>query len=182
MSSESDKALLESYRNGGDVNAIFHTLVDKYQERLYWPIRRIVLVHEDADDVLQNTFIKIWKGLPSFRADSELYTWMYRIAMNEALSFKKRNAMKVSGQTSEGHEEMMTRLHADPYYDGNEVLDKLQKVIMQLPDKQREVFELRYFQEMKYDEMADILQTSVGALKASYHHAVKKIEKAFSED
>ena len=158
----------------------FNGIVQKYQERLYWHIRKIVIVHEDADDVLQNTFIKVWNHLSSFRKDSQLYTWLHKIATNESLSFLRK---KVKLLSWEDYTKRLTESLLDNnQFDGDEIQQKLQKAILSLPDKQRLVFNMKYFNEMKYEEMSKIMDTSVGALKASYHHAVKKIKAYFEED
>jgi RNA polymerase sigma-70 factor (ECF subfamily) len=154
----------------------------QYKERLYWHIRRIVLVHNDADDVLQNTFIKIYKGIAHFEGKSKLYTWLYRIATNEAISHLQSKARQATASLDDEANLLSTRLKADTWFDGDEVQAKLQVAIAQLPDKQKLVFNLRYYDEMPYEEMATKLGTSVGALKASYHHAAKKIEAAFKEN
>ena len=159
----------------------FKNLVDKYKERLYWHIRRIVLDHDDTDDVLQNTFIKVYRNIQSFNEDSAIYTWMYRIATNEALSFLQKRAKFYNASNEELQQKMMENLRADTYFDGDEIQMKLQQAIATLPDKQRLVFNMKYFEELKYEDMAAILDTSVGALKASYHHAVKKIEMQLTE-
>jgi len=159
----------------------FSTLVHEYQEVLYWQIRRLVLTHEDADDVLQNTFLKAWMALDEFRAESKISTWLFRIAINESLSLlekKKRNTDIIS----DPDEFLASQLLADPYFDGDETQALLQEAIAQLPEKQRAVFNLKYFQEMKYEDMSQILGTSIGALKASYHHAVKKITDFFQKN
>ena len=154
----------------------YTAIVKKYQEKLYWHIRRMVVTHADADDVLQNCFIKVWKNLDKFREDSQLYTWMYRIATNEALTHikkaKKRSAISISDEENA----VSHTLASETDYDGSKVEWKLQQAIQRLPDKQKAVFNLRYFEEMPYAEMSEVLETSEGALKASYHHAVKKIE------
>ena len=172
-----DHDLLASLKDDSTRDLAFQLLVKKYQERLYWHIRKIVMNHEDADDVLQNTFIKIWRSIDRFREESSLYTWLYRIATNESLTLvnsnKKRNFMPMN-DTSEF---LMNNLTSDPYFDGNEIQMKLQEAILQLPEKQRIVFNMKYFDEMKYEDMSEILNTSVGALKASFHHAVKKVEE-----
>lgn len=157
----------------------FTMLVDHFKEQLYWQIRRMVLSHDDADDVLQNTFIKAWTGLEGFRGDSKLSTWLFRIANNETLNFleRKRQALSIDDEAAVG---VAARLESDPYFDGDETERQLQEAIAQLPAKQRQVFNLKYFDEMKYEEMSDLLGTSVGALKASYHHAVKKISDFFN--
>ena len=153
----------------------FSVIVAQYKERLYWHIRKIVIVHEDADDVLQNTFLKAWDGLNTFKGNAKLYTWLYRIATNEAINFlnSKRNRQMMPLEDA-GH-----LLYHDSYFSGDELQEKLQKAILALPEKQRIVFNMKYFDEMPYDEMSEILGTSVGALKASYHHAVKKIKEWF---
>ena len=160
----------------------FTRIIRKYQERLYWHIRKIVIVHDDADDVIQNTFIKAWSGLENFREASQLYTWLYRIATNEALSFLKQKRGKLIFSLHDLENHLIKSLEEDVYFNGDEIQMKLQKAILTLPEKQRIVFNMKYFDEMKYEEMAEILETSVGALKASYHHAVKKIEKILSRD
>ena len=159
--------------------AAFGVLVDKYKEVLYWQIRRMVLNHDDADDVLQNTFIKAWTGLPSFRAESKLSTWLYRIATNETLNFLERRRQPTVSLDDE-ESRMTLSLQSDPYFDGDETERQLQAAVATLPDRQRQVFNLKYFDEMKYEEMSTLLGTSVGALKASYHHAVKKISDFFT--
>ena len=153
----------------------------QYKERLYWHVRRIVLVHSDADDVLQNTFIKIYKGIAQFEGKSKLYTWLYRIATNEAISFLQSKARQKTASLDDASNLLTLRMTADVWFDADEIQVKVQQAIAQLPDKQKLVFNLRYYDEMPYEEMASLLGTSVGALKASYHHAAKKIEAAFRE-
>ena len=161
----------------------FSALVRLYQERLYWHIRKMVLVHDDANDVLQNTFMKAWAALDGFRGDSQLSTWLYRIATNESLSFLANKHTRNLHSLPEDTEELLFQnLRADTYFNGDEVQLKLQKAILTLPEKQRLVFNMKYFDDITYEEMEKILGTSVGALKASYHHAVKKIEKYFEEE
>lgn len=165
-----------------DLNKGFRLVVEKYSSKLYWHIRRLVILHEDADDALQNTFINAWKGIGDFRSESALYTWLYRIATNEALTLinkrKRNSAVSIDdlGNYFENSHE------GDSWFDGDAAQIKLQNAILQLPEKQRVVFNLKYFDEMQYDEMSRVLGTSEGALKASYHHAVKKIEKFLGED
>jgi len=154
----------------------FRILVNEFKKRLYWHIRTLVLVHDDADDVLQNTFIKIYRNVGKFRGESALFTWMFRIATNESLSFLKTRAKKMNQSFEDVQEERARNLKSDPYFDGDELELRLQEAIARLPEKQQMVFRMKYFQEMKYEEMSEILGTSVGALKASYHHAKKKIE------
>lgn len=156
----------------------FTALVHKYQERLYWHIRRLVINHTDADDVLQNMFIKVWNGLANFREESKLYTWLYRIATNESLTFLEQQKKKSAAASfNEMEESLSNKIKAEENFDANRIEWKLQLAINTLPEKQKLVFNLRYFDEMSYDEMSKILDTSEGALKASYHHAAKKIEE-----
>ena len=172
-----DRKLITDLKDENKRDLAFHELVNKYQERLYWHIRKIVLNHEDANDILQNTFIKVWKGIGNFREESSLYTWLYRIATNESLTLINSNKRKSFVSMNETSEFMLNNLMSDPYFEGDEIQLKLQQAILELPEKQRLVFNMKYFDEIKYDEMSKILDTSVGALKASYHHASKKIEE-----
>ncbi len=171
-----DHELLMQFSDPATRERAFTTIIKKYQEKLYWHIRRMVVDHEDANDVLQNMFIKLWKGLDNFKENSQLYTWMYRIATNESLSFleqqKKRNSVPIDNEENG----LSNRLRAEKNFDGNKAEWKLQLAMQQLPEKQRAVFNLRYYDEMPYSEMSRVLETSEGALKASYHHAIKKIE------
>jgi len=160
----------------------FSTLVRSYQERLYWHIRKMVLSHEDANDVLQNTFLKAWNGLDGFRGDSRVSTWLYRIATNETLTFLTNKRMRNLQSLDDVEDVLLQNLKADNYFDGNEIQLKLQKAILTLPEKQRLVFNMKYFDDITYEELEAVLGTSVGALKASYHYAVKKIEKYLEED
>lgn len=157
----------------------FEMVVRQYSERLYWQVRRIVLTHEDANDVMQNTFIKAWNHLDSFRNDSKLSTWLYRIAINESLDFMRRQKNVVTVSADDADTGIANMLLADKYFDGDETQAMLQQAIALLPDVQRSVFNLRYFENMKYSEMSRVLNTSEGALKASYHIAVKKISDYF---
>ncbi|MFT3936827.1 MAG: sigma-70 family RNA polymerase sigma factor [Chitinophagaceae bacterium] len=172
-----DAELLLEFRNPSTKEKAFTAIIKKYQEKLYWHIRRMVVEHEDANDVLQNVFIRVWNGLENFREDSQLYTWLYRIATNECLTFleqKKRKAtVSIDGDVETG---LSNTIKADKHFDPNKLEWKLQLAMQQLPEKQRIVFNLRYYDEMPYEEMSKVLETSEGALKASYHHAVKKIE------
>jgi RNA polymerase sigma-70 factor (ECF subfamily) len=177
-----DRDIVRYSKEAGKRDLAFKVLVEKYKERLYWHIRKLVISHDDADDVLQNTYVKAWKGLLDFREDSRLYTWLYRIATNEALTFlKHRKSNRLVGWEDARHTISET-IESDAYFNGSEIQKKLQQAIQTLPEKQRLVFNMKYFEELKYEEMADILETSVGALKASYHHAVKKIEAYFETD
>lgn len=174
--SEFESELVSKLQNPAQREAAFRDLVGFYQERLYWPIRRIVLSHDDADDVLQETFIKIYRHIDQFKGESQLFSWMYRIATNEALTHLKRRARIQGISDQDVQDKMVTNLEGDPYFDGDKAQLILQKSLAKLPEKQRLVFNLKYFEEMTYEEMSQVLETSVGALKASYHHAVKKLE------
>jgi RNA polymerase sigma-70 factor, ECF subfamily len=154
----------------------FKQLVKLYQEPLYYHIRKIVINHDDTDDVLQNTFLKVWNNIENFRQESALYTWLYRIATNEAITFLNSRKRKSWISLQDTSDILMQNLKTDPYFEGEEIQMKLQKAILTLPEKQRIVFNMKYFDEIKYEDMSKILNTSVGALKASFHHAVKKIE------
>ncbi|MDI3318536.1 RNA polymerase sigma factor [Pinibacter soli] len=171
-----DNELLLQFHNPETREKAFAAIIKKYQEKLYWHIRRMVVEHEDANDVLQNVFIRIWKGLDNFREDSQLYTWLYRIATNECLSFLELQKKKATVSFDDVESSLSNRIKADKGFDANKLEWKLQLAIQQLPEKQRVVFNLRYYDEMPYEEMSRVLETSEGALKASYHHAVKKIE------
>ena len=160
----------------------FSVIVRTYQERLYWHIRKMVLSHEDANDILQNTFMKAWNGLDGFRGESQISTWLYRIATNETLTFLTNRRMRSQSPIDDIDEALLQNLKADTYFNGNEIQLKLQKAILTLPEKQRLVFNMKYFDDITYDQMEAVLGTSVGALKASYHFAVKKIEKLLSEE
>lgn len=177
-----DQVLLNQFRQPSTKEQGFTAIIKKYQEKLYWHIRRLVVDHDDANDVLQNIFIKVWKGLESFREDSRLYTWMYRIATNECLSFIEQQKRRASVSMDEVGEGLANKVKADSNFDGNRLEWKLQLAIQQLPEKQRVVFNLRYYDEMPYEEMSRVLDTSEGALKASYHHAARKIEAFIREN
>ncbi|MBS1646790.1 MAG: sigma-70 family RNA polymerase sigma factor [Bacteroidetes bacterium] len=156
-------------------------MVKKYQKRLYWHIRKIVLDHDDADDALQNTFIKAWKGLDSFKEESQLFTWLYRIATNEALLLLRQKNKRATESIHPIEEQLSKNLETDPYFKGDHLQLKLQQAILTLPEKQRLVFNMRYYDEMPYEQMSKVLETSVGALKASYHIAAKKVEEYLKE-
>ena len=171
-----EKDFIQKLLNPKTQNEAFRMLLNQYQKPLYNHIRNIVLNHDDADDVLQNTFIKVFQYLKNFKGDSKLFSWIYRIATNEAITFINQKAKK-NGTTSEALQtKIVENLKSDSYFDGNEIQIKLQKAIITLPEKQQLVFKMKYFEEMKYEDISEILGTYVGALKASYHHAVKKIE------
>jgi RNA polymerase sigma factor (sigma-70 family) len=182
MPEYSDIELLKFFLNPETRHYGFNLLANKYKEKLYRHIRRIVIVHDDTDDLLQETFVKIWNNLEKFRGESSLYTWFYRIATNECISFLKKKRNRLMLPVVDVEKELERFLTSDPWFDGDELQKKLQKALLSLPEKQRLVFNLRYFEEMPYEEMSKILKTSEGALKASYHHAIKKIEKYFERD
>jgi RNA polymerase sigma-70 factor (ECF subfamily) len=171
-----DSELLMQFRDPATKEKAYTAIIKKYQERLYWHIRRMVIEHEDANDVLQNVFIRVWNGLENFREASQLYTWLYRIGTNECLTYLEQQKKRSSVSLSDVESGLENKIKADKHFDPNKLEWKLQLAIQQLPEKQRVVFSLRYYDEMPYEEMSQVLETSEGALKASYHHAVKKIE------
>ncbi len=171
-----DKELLHQFKQPENKERAYTAIIKKYQEKLYWHIRRMVVEHEDANDILQNMFIKVWNSLENFREDSQLYTWLYRIATNESLTFLEQLKRRSAVRLSDVEDGLSNKIKADENFDGNKVEWKLQLAMQKLPEKQRIVFNLRYYDEMPYEEMSRILETSEGALKASYHHAAKKIE------
>ena len=177
MRSYDEKQVVAQLQKAETQRRAFEEVVEHYNQPLYWHIRRMVNSHEDANDVLQNAFIKAWVNIDSFRGDSKLSTWHYRIAINETLTFIQKR--KLTQPIDDDENGLSNQLHSDTYFDGDETEIQLQEAIAQLPEKQRVVFNLKYFEEMKYDEMSKILDTSVGALKASYHFAVKKITDFF---
>ena len=176
LTDRSDAELLQQFRNPQTKEQAFTILIKKYQERLYWHIRRMVVDHDDTNDVLQNVFIRVWNGLENFKEESQLYTWLYRIATNESLTFLENQKKRSAVSLSDVETGLSNKIKADRHFDPNRLEWKLQLAIQQLPEKQRVVFLLRYYDEMPYEEMSRVLDTSEGALKASYHHAVKKIE------
>lgn len=177
-----EELLVEQLKTEATQSRAFELLVNTYKEKLYWHIRRIVLDHDDADDVLQNTFIKVFRNINGFKGDSKLYSWMYRIATNEALTFIKDKTKKLGITDSEVQDKMIRDLQSDVYFEGDYIQLALQKALNTLPEKQKLVFNMKYYQELKYEEISEILETSVGALKASYHLAVKKIEAFLKEN
>ena len=179
---QNEATLLRQLKSDDTKELAFKTLVELYKERLYWHIRKIVISHDDSDDVLQNTFIKIVRNIHNFKGDSKLFTWMYRIATNEAITFLNSKARRhqISDETLQ--QLTLENLEADVYFEGDEIQLKLQNAIAQLPKKQQLVFNMRYFDAIKYKDMSEILETSEGALKASYHIAVKKIKLYLSND
>ncbi|MBO0358132.1 RNA polymerase sigma factor [Hymenobacter sp. BT186] len=171
-----DQDILAKFRDPAARNVAFNQLVRKYQTKVYWHVRKMVIDHNDADDLTQDVFVKVWKHLENFRQDASLYTWIYRIATNECLSFLASKRRKFFLPLNDVGAELAAKVEADPSLAGDDVELRLQKAILTLPDKQRLVFNLRYYDEMPYEQMAEVTGTSVGALKASYHHAAKKIE------
>lgn len=162
----------------GEFELAFNQIIETYSERLYWHVRRFVCSHEDTDDLLQDIFIKIWNSLPSFRGDSQIYTWLYRIATNETLNYLRKIRRENAVSFDVVGEMLATRIDEDPSFNGNALQRELHKAIQRLPEKQRLVFNMRYFDELKYEDIAEITGTSVGALKASYHHAYNKIKES----
>ncbi len=177
MTEYSDIELLQQFRNTDSRHYAFNLIVKKYQRRLYSHVRKMVIDHDDTNDLLQNTFIKVWNNLDGFREDSQLFTWMYRIATNETLTFLKNKKKRFFLPVNDVEGELSSKLDNSAPINANALELKLQHAILSLPDKQRIVFNLRYYEQMKYEEMSQVLGTSVGALKASYHHAVAKVEK-----
>jgi len=171
-----DKELLHQFRQPAEKERAFTGIIKKYQEKLYWHIRRIVVNHDDANDILQNMFIKVWNSLENFREDSQLYTWLYRIATNECFTFLEQQKRRSSVSLGDVESGLSNKIKADQNFDANKLEWKLQLAIQHLPEKQRIVFNLRYYDEMPYEKMSRVLDTSEGALKASYHHAAKKVE------
>lgn len=182
MTETEEEKILSQLVNPETKTQAFSKLVRLYQERLYWHIRKMVLSHEDSNDILQNTFMKAWKGLANFRGEAQISTWLYRIATNETLTFLSNKRMRNIAGIDDVEGLLLINLQADTYFSGNEAELKLQEAILTLPEKQRLVFNMKYFDDLTYEELEKILETSVGALKASYHHAVKKIEKFLSDE
>lgn len=176
MKQVEDEEILAKFNEEKTRNTGFNLLLQKYQQKTYWHIRRLVIDHDDADDLVQETFVKVWRNLHNFRSDAQLYTWIYRIATNECITFlnKKRNKSHIS--LEEVNTELAETLATSSHFDGDKAQRKLQQAVLTLPEKQRIIFNMKYFDNMKYDEISEVLGTSVGALKASYHIAVKKIE------
>jgi len=172
----SDNTILELIHREASLDEGLRKLIVKYQEPLYWHIRRMVHIHEDADDVIQNTFIKVYRGIKKFKKEAKLYTWLYRIATNEAITFLNKKKKTANAYSEEGIADLENTLKADDYFDGDEIQLALIKAIELLPRRQKQVFRLRYYDEMSYKDIAEVLSISVGSLKASYHHAVQKIE------
>jgi RNA polymerase sigma-70 factor (ECF subfamily) len=176
-----DSEILEKFAGESTRNQAFNLLLTKYQQKIYWHIRRLVIDHDDTDDLVQEVFLKVWKNLANFRNDSQLYTWLYRIATNESITFLNRKKQKNNISLDEtGARELAEKLADSPYFDGDKAQMKLQKALLTLPEKQRLVFNMKYFDDLKYEEISEILGTTVGGLKASFHIAVKKIENYLS--
>ena len=175
-----DKEIIALQRSGEYLKA-FNAIVESYTERLYWHVRRFLCSHDDANDLVQDVFIKIWNALPSFKGESQIYTWIYRIATNESLNAIRRHRLRSFIEFDSPTERMIRKIDEDPYFNGDALQRELQKAIQRLPEKQKLVFNLRYFDEMKYEDIAEITGTSVGALKASYHHAYNKIKAELEE-
>tara|TARA_R110000787_G_scaffold204931_2_gene315428 strand:- start:6648 stop:7196 length:549 start_codon:yes stop_codon:yes gene_type:complete len=169
--------LVEQLQNVQTKEQAFRVLITEYKERLYWHIRKIVISHDDADDVLQNTFIKVFRGIDNFKQDSKLYSWMYRIATNESITFINKRAKEKNVDLSKINQGLVTSLQSDEWFTGDEIQQILQQAVASLPTKQQLVFNMKYFDNLKYEQISEILETSVGGLKASYFHAVKKIEQ-----
>ena len=174
---DDDEIVRLFHSNGGEERA-FRILVEKYNRRLYWHIRKIVLSHEDSDDILQNTFVKVWRGLKEFRNESKLFTWMYRVATNEAINFLAEKSRRPYGNSQEITPMLENQLESDIFFNGDDIQRELQRAVLKLPEKQRIVFNMKYFEDMKYEDMAEVLNVAVGTLKATYHNAVKKIEES----
>lgn len=177
-----DLELIRQFKNERTRNYALHLIIKKYEQKVYWHIRKILIDHDDTDDALQTTFIKVWQNLVNFREDSKLYTWIYRIATNEALALLKKKRTKFFLPIVDVEAELSSKIDESSHYTGDEIERKLQKALLTLPEKQRLVFNMKYFDDMKYEDISEVLGTSVGALKASYHHAVKKIEKYLAKD
>ena len=177
MKTYDENIIMEQLRTPATQRSAFECIVKQYSEQLYWQIRRMVFSHDDANDLLQNTFIKAWMHIDFFRGDAKLSTWLYRIALNECLTFLGKQQNNQSVPLDDPQATMVAKLESDSFFDGDETQILLQKALLTLPEKQRMVFNLKYYKDMKYEEISEILGTSVGALKASYHYAVKKIER-----
>ena len=180
MNNYNEKEIITLLQDSTRQRQAFECIVREYSEQLYWQIRRLVFSHEDANDILQNTFIKAWTNIDYFRGDAKMSTWLYRIALNECLTFLNKQRANNQLSIDEADKELLNKLESDTYFDGDDTQKIFLQAIHTLPEKQQIVFNLKYFKEMKYEEISEIMGTSIGTLKASYHHAVKKIE-AFLE-
>lgn len=177
-----DRELLDKIRNPETKNYGFNMLVRKYQQRVYWLVRKMVIDHDDADDLTQEVFIKVHKAIDNFREDAQLFTWIYRIATNECLSHLAKKRRRFFLPIEDVGQHLTSKLDSSAHISGDDIQLKLQKALLKLPDKQRLVFNMKYFEDMQYEEIAEVTKTSVGALKASFHHAVKKIEDFLGND
>lgn len=182
MKQVEDSEILSKFNVEKTRNEGFNLLLAKYQQKIYWHIRRLVIDHDDTDDLVQETFVKVWKNLANFRSDSQLYTWIYRIATNESITFLNKKKLKNNISLDDVDTDLSETLAASTDFDGDKIQRKLQEAILTLPEKQRIIFNMKYFDDMKYDEISEVLGTSVGALKASFHIAVKKIESFLLND
>ena len=182
MKQVEDSEILEKFSHEKTRNEAFNLLLNKYQQKIYWHVRRLVIDHDDADDLVQDVFIKVWKNLEKFRSDSQLYTWIYRIASNESITFLNKKKQKNNIPLDDVSTELSETLATSSYFNGDTIQRKLQQAILTLPDKQRLIFNMKYFDDLKYEEISEITGTSVGALKASFHIAVKKIEAFMLND
>jgi RNA polymerase sigma factor (sigma-70 family) len=176
MKQVEDSEILEKFSSEKTRHEGFNLLLSKYQQKIYWHIRRLVIDHDDADDLVQETFVKVWKNLDKFRSDSKLYTWVYRIATNESITFLNKKKQRNNTPLDEVSDELAETLVASSYFNGDKIQMKLQQALLNLPEKQRLIFNMKYFDDLKYEEISEITGTSVGALKASFHIAVKKVE------
>ncbi|WP_207532784.1 RNA polymerase sigma factor [Desertivirga arenae] len=176
MKQVEDSEILEKFANERTKNEAFNLLLNKYQQKIYWHVRRLVIDHDDADDLVQDIFVKVWKYLGNFRNDSQLYTWLYRIATNECITFLNKKKQKNNVSLDDVSYDLADKLEESNYFNGDKIQRKLQQALLTLPEKQRLVFNMKYYDDLKYDEISEITGTSVGALKASFHLAVKKIE------
>lgn len=179
---QDNNELVERLRDPRQCRNAFGEVIAIYSEPLYWQIRKMVMSHDDANDILQNTFLKAWSNVENFRGEAKLSTWLYKIAINESITFLNKERQRLNISIDDGDSFLINSLESDEWFDGDDLKKELQKAILQLPEKQRIIFNMKYFDDMKYEDMSDILGTTVGALKASYHHAVKKIEKYFEGD
>lgn len=177
MTEFSDREFLDLFKSDESRHYGFNLLVQKYREKIYWHVRRMVIDHDDSDDLVQNVFIKVWQNLESFREESRLYTWIYRIATNECMTFLKKKRLRFFIPIHDVEHELEQKVNADPQLSGDKIQQKLQQAILKLPERQRMVFNMRYYDEMSYEEISEVLGVTTGALKASYHHAAKKIEE-----
>ena len=176
MNEIDDNEIVRLFHSEKGEERAFRMLVEKYSQPLYWHIRKIVMCHEDSDDILQETFVKIWQGLKEFRQEAKLFTWMFRVATNEAINFLAEKKRRPYGNSEEITPELANRLESDLFFSGDDIQKELQRAVLKLPERQRIVFNMKYFDDMRYEDIAEVLGVAVGTLKATYHNAVKKIE------